>query len=108
MKSPLLVLALLIAMGSWAMGHPSGEVRARAKRLEKRVEKDLAAAVITKEDADKYDKQLEHIYTAMDSQGSTTAERRGMREDMDRIEKTLDVKEGKGGASGGLTASPTP
>ena len=86
----------------------SEEVKVRADKLEKRVNADLTKGLIDSDTASKFDEQLDHIHDAMDSQGSTTAERRGMREEMDRIEAKLEAAEQGGGGGGSSLASPTP
>ena len=109
MKTPLLSVLLLLAIGSWAMAmSASEEVKVRAAKLEKRVSADLSKGTIDSDQATKFTQELDHIHNAMVGQNSTTAERRGMREEMDRIQATLDAAEQGTTGAGSSLPSPTP
>ena len=89
MKAPRIVLFVFLALTVCVFADPSHDVLVRADKLEKKVTAALAAGKITKDVADKYTERLQNIHNAMRGQGSTTTERRGMREDMDRISSAL-------------------
>ena len=107
LKNILLRVAIFIAIGSSvALAGAAGKVSRQAGNLEKRVRKDAAAGLISQDDATKYTQSLDHVINSMTEQSSTTTLRRGMREELARIEKALDTAEQ--GGDGGLSASPTP
>ena len=80
---------MLLAVTTCVFAGAAHDVSVEASKLEKKVEAALSAGAINKDTADKYTERLEHIKTAMESQGSTTSERRDMKSDMDKISTAL-------------------
>ena len=88
------ILAITLAFGSSvAIAGNSGKVAKEAEKLEKRVQKDASANLISQDDATKYSQQLDHIVRAMTEQSSTASERNGMRAELNRIVMDLDAAE---------------
>ncbi len=107
MKAPVVSLLLL-----FAVAHPlraSEEdmpfITARLNADQKRVEADVTAGTITRDDADKLETRISHVRNVVDSESRMTREtRRTMRQDLDRIEK--DIADKETGAKSSPSATP--
>jgi hypothetical protein len=118
MKKFLPCVVAFLAMNLPILAAVPSQVAARASAIDKRVQTDLSKGVITQDEATKISAELDHIHSAMKTQVSTTSLRRGMTQEMDRLESYLTAKEqgqtvddsvlGSSDSDSDSDASPTP
>lgn len=111
MKTRFLSSLLVIALGAAAVAATESApgVNKRLKKLEEKVDSDLAAGALTKPDGDELKREIAHVQQIEDEQSGLTGQtRRDLREDVAKIEKDLARKEATAKAMASASASPTP
>jgi hypothetical protein len=111
MKTAILSSLILfaIAAGAAADADKAPYINSQLKKLETKVQNDLADGALTKPDGDELTREIGEVRSVETSEPSLTrATRRDLREKVAKIQKDLERKEGQAKALAGASASPTP
>ena len=111
MKTPILSSLLLFAIAAGAVADPDAApfINHQLKELEKKVDGDLAAGALTKNDGDELKREIGQARSTEASLPSLTpATRRNLREQISKIQKDLELKENQDKALGSPSPSATP
>ena len=112
MKAPLFSTIILLAVA--AAGRASGPdaapfINHQIDALTKKVDGDLAAGTLTQSDGDELKRAIQHVQDVEQSEPSLTrATRSDLREQLSKIHKDLERKEGQAKALASASPTATP
>jgi len=111
MKTQVIFLLSLVALSTIVLAEPDRApfINGQLKQLEAKVEKDLDTGKLTKSDGDELNRQIASVRRIEESEPSLTPRtRRGLREEVSKIQKNLERKEGQAKALASASPSATP
>jgi len=111
MKTHIISLLSLAALSTGALAGPDAApfINGQLKKLEKKVEADLAVGALTKNDGDELNREIASVRNVEQREPSLTrATRRDLREKVSKIQKDLERKEGQSKALSSASPSVSP